>query len=133
MFPSVGTGLFQGPGCIRTGPKAPTQTWLKSSTTMATTAKATAKLEQAKVEYHSKAWLSAEQSAWESIAFFAQAIDLSNNETDRDEDLVAKTLPLGNVFAWRKTRSLKHATSQVPSLRRTQVNCRGWPSLIKPA
>jgi hypothetical protein len=59
----------------------PRQAWLQSTTAMALSDKAVGKLEQAKIEYHSKAWLSAEQSAWEAIAFFSQAIDLRTVDT----------------------------------------------------
>lgn len=55
--------------------------WLPSTTTVASSAKALEKLERAKVDYYSKAWFSAEQSAWESIAFFSQSIDLRNHQS----------------------------------------------------
>ena len=61
--------------------------WLQSTTAIASSGKAFEKLEQAKVEFHSKAWLSAEQSTWESISLFSQAIDLRGEGIDASNRL----------------------------------------------
>lgn len=91
--------------------------WLQSTTPMASSDKACQKLDQAKVEYHSKAWLSAEQSAWEAISLFSQAIDLRsrNDGSDRidagDRFRVAKNAILeardfGSSYATTDSESL---------------------------
>ncbi|WP_146516880.1 tetratricopeptide repeat protein [Rubripirellula amarantea] len=59
---------------------APSKRWLKTSTSNATLVKARAMIEQARVEYASKAWVSAENSAWHAVQLCAQAIDQDNTE-----------------------------------------------------
>ena len=57
--------------------------WLASTTATASHAKAQRLLDRAKLEYQTKAWLSAESSAWETLAILAQAIDLETAVNQR--------------------------------------------------
>ena len=59
---------------------APSKRWLKTSTANATLVKARAMIEQARVEYASKAWVSCEESSWHALQLCAQAIDQSFTE-----------------------------------------------------
>ncbi|KAA1259631.1 hypothetical protein LF1_21660 [Rubripirellula obstinata] len=93
------------------------KSWLQSTTPMASSDKACQKLEQAKIEYHSKAWLSAEQSAWEAISLFSQAIDLRSGNDGRDridagdrfrvaKDAILEARDFGSSYATTDSGSL---------------------------
>jgi hypothetical protein len=94
------------------------QAWLQSTTPMASSEKAIAKLEQAKIEYHAKAWLSAEQSAWESISLFSQAIDLRSPSHRRQVDAGHRFRVAKDAIIEARDFGSSHGTFDSESLRR---------------
>jgi hypothetical protein len=59
---------------------SPRATYLKSSTARAAAENAVNLIERATIEYESKAWLSAEKTAWDAILQAAISVDLANQE-----------------------------------------------------
>lgn len=81
--------------------------WLQSITPTTCQRNSLRLLDDANREYSVRAWVSAEASAWESLAYAAQAIDVTNQQTDDSE--------AGN--RWSAARSLVKAKTAIREAR----------------